>query len=159
MELLYKYRKFIKEVVPVGSRITCNPPPTDTDEDFLVLTTDFQSLVEDLMEDGYEVCGEEDYVMPIEEHGECDFNFFQSFRKGDINLIVTESKYFFNKFVRATKIAKKANLLEKENRVVLFQHYLYNAEDLYEYLDYAHRKEVVWGNDDELVELLKALEK
>ena len=158
MEMLYKYRKFIKEVVPVGSRITCNPPPTDTDEDFLVLTTDFQSLVEDLMEDGYEVCGE-DYVMPIEEHGQEDYNFFQSFRSGDINLIVTESQYFFNNFVKATEIAKKANLLKKENRVMLFQFLLYDTFDLYEKLDTIHGKEVEWSNNDEMVELLKALEK
>ena len=29
MEMLYKYRKFIKEVVPVGSRVICNPAPTN----------------------------------------------------------------------------------------------------------------------------------
>lgn len=155
---MYELRKYIKEIVPVGSRITCNPPPTDTDEDFLVLATDFQSLVEDLLDQGYTVCGEEDYVMPIEEHMECDVDFFQSFRKGDTNLIVTQSEWFFKDFLRATEIAKQANLLKKENRVVLFQWVLYDAYDLYEKIDKAHGEQVDWSTDEELVELLKKLE-
>jgi len=50
---------------------------------------------------------------------------FSSYEKGNINLIVTEDYGFYNKFIAATSVAKRLNLLEKDDRVALFQAVLY----------------------------------
>jgi len=49
-------------------------------------------------------------------------------RKGEINLIITTSKDFFDKFVKATEMAKEQNLLLKDERITLFQKILYNND-------------------------------
>ena len=40
-------------VEPYGSRVTCDPPPTDTDEDWLVLVTEFDTLHYALVDTGF----------------------------------------------------------------------------------------------------------
>ena len=81
IEQLKKDLKAI-EVVPVGSRISCNPSPKDTDIDFLVL------LGKRTLPDGYQLDNNEAHYEPNE--GE-----FNSWRKGNVNLIVTDSFFFF----------------------------------------------------------------
>lgn len=94
--------------------MTCNPPPTDTDDDQLVLVSDLQEYITDKEADGFVCCTS----YPGED--------FTSLRRGEVNLIVTQKQEFFDKFVFATKIAKKLNLQKKEDRVALFQAILYN---------------------------------
>lgn len=110
---------FLKELNPlmwhkVGSTETCNPPPIDTDIDFILLFPDrkYTSLMK-----GYSLDGSGHYE-PSE--GE-----FSSWRKGKINLICTDSLQFYQRFLTATKVAKHLNLLDKKDRVVLFQAILY----------------------------------
>lgn len=97
----------------VGSRATCNPPPMDTDEDILILVNDIEDFedwaLENFVAEGY--CGED--------------KSFSSLRLGSLNLIVTDQKSFFDKFMVATTVTKRLNLMNKEDRRALFQAVLY----------------------------------
>lgn len=112
-------------IVPVGSRVTCDPPPMDTDRDFLIFVKqiDFNNLVFQLFKDDFEIGGSRVYRRGLTED---DFAF-QSYTKGDINLIVTASPKFFDKFIKATNIARDLNLLNKQDRIDLFQEVLYDV--------------------------------
>jgi hypothetical protein len=118
------------KVEPVGSRITCNPPPMDTDEDFLCLVArdKFYDLVDMLVDKNYDIGGSN--VVPSEDYPIDEWEGFQSFKKGITNLIVTCSVDFFDRFMVATKIAKEKNLLLKEERIALFQYILYDIESI-----------------------------
>lgn len=121
-------KKCAKAIEPVGSRVTCVPAPTDTDQDYLVLANsehDFYEMAGTLQGYGWEMCGDEEYTIPIEE---ClPEGYFQSFRKGDINYIITSHKEFFKCFMEATAVAKQHNLLRKQERVALFQWLMYDV--------------------------------
>jgi len=110
----------IKLVVPVGSRVTCDPAPTDTDEDWLVYTEDLATFLGDCVEYGF--TNESNYI-DKESHS----NFF-SLRNGRHNLIVTNRREFYDKFILATHVCKSLNLLNKHNRIVVFQAILYEKE-------------------------------
>lgn len=110
------------KVMPVGSRVTCNPAPTDTDIDYLVFTTNPYKLRDAVFLDGYELGGSRllDAECPLDSQDR-----FSSYTKGEVNLIVTSDKQFFDKFVVATHVAQKLNLLQKSDRITLFQAVLY----------------------------------
>lgn len=120
--------QLIKRIEPVGSRVTCNPAPTDTDEDFLVLVNgnDYQELLLELHEDGFEIGGSE--VYSAEEYQLESTEGFQSFKKGITNYIITCNEEFFSKFMKATTICKTLNVLNKEDRIRVFQWELYGVE-------------------------------
>lgn len=107
-------------VFPTGSFFICYPQVVDTDKDFVVKVTDLGAAEPALLSKGYKVsvCDREEYDLQAE-------GGFQTFRKGDINLIVTEDETFFSKFVDATLLAKELNLLKKGDRITLFQYVLY----------------------------------
>lgn len=113
---------------PVGSRITCNPPPTDTDEDWLCFlpASEFKLFEESLISiHGCEFGGSRIHA------GGClvgDPNSFQSYTLGEINVIATASEEFFDKFMQATEEAKSLNLLDKSDRIALFQKILYGVD-------------------------------
>lgn len=103
-----------------GSRETCDPPPMDTDEDYLVeLPWSFwgHGKVFDLIsnagfhKDGTEYGGQKGQ--------------FESWRNGPVNLIVTADAAFAAKHRAATYVCKTLNLLRKEDRVMVFQAVLY----------------------------------
>lgn len=110
----------------VGSRVTCNPAPTDTDQDVLVLTTlelYLDKLWPHLEKDQFEAGGSDvgdraDYLATADMS-------FQSFTLGDLNLIITFDQRFYDRFMAATDVAKALNLLNKSDRVMLFQAVLY----------------------------------
>jgi hypothetical protein len=111
---------------PVGSRVTCNPAPMDTDQDFLVLVhpEGFAEFEADLYSHGYAFGGSRIHA------GGClvgDDASFQSFTLGETNMIVTASEVFFNRFMAATSVAKRFNLLDKSDRIALFQAVLYGV--------------------------------
>src|SRR6478752_3255819 len=101
--------KFLKDYcewyVLVGSRVTCNPPPTDTDQDVLVYTPDVVPLYQHLKGSGWEV--DKGYDMPQ----------FDSWRKDDYNIISTNIQSWAIKFLKATKECKKNNVLDKAERI------------------------------------------
>lgn len=110
-------------IQPVGSRFTCEPPTTDTDCDVLclIIETNWDNFTERLSMLGVSVDGSE--VASVN-HDDPE-NEFRSYKFGNINLICTPSKSFYKKFLAATSVAKHLNLLNKSDRIVLFQAVLY----------------------------------
>lgn len=110
----------------VGSRVTCDPPPVDTDQDVLVLTDEllWRGYMSPYLEQtgfivGGSDCGDQALYLASNDMT------FQSFTHGELNLIVTFSQQFYDRFVAATAVAKALNLLEKVDRIMLFQAVLY----------------------------------
>lgn len=107
--------EYIEKLEPTGSRVICNPPPTDTDEDWMVLLKPnislkfFQQQVEF---EGFDSSNMETY--------DVDESLFLSLRKEEENLIVTNNEEFYNNMMLATAVAKNLNLLEKKDRITLF---------------------------------------
>lgn len=112
--------------LPVGSRVTCNPAPTDTDEDHLLLVANPESwmaLNADLINHGWVIGGSKPVL--VDEHDFSPDEAFTSYTRGHLNLIVTTSLVFFDKFVAATAVARRLNVLDKADRIALFQAVLY----------------------------------
>jgi len=114
---------FVKSITPVGSRVTCDPAPRDTDRDWLVLidAADENKLMEYLSADQWQIGGS----LPDEENKTPAEQRFISFTKGIENVIVTSSEEFHRRFIAATSVAKMLNVLDKAQRVALFQAVLY----------------------------------
>ena len=113
---------FLDKVVKmeyVGSRVTCVPAPTDTDEDVLLLTDDLNMLIADCIEVGFTRDGDHTASYPTG---------FVSLRNGTMNFIVTDDEEFFKKFMLATHVCKSLNLQAKLNRICVFQAILYGEE-------------------------------
>lgn len=110
----------LRDVQPVGSRITCDPAPVDTDEDWLVLVTDVPE--ERMKQMGFGQDGSPEFYTGNDAGG------FRSWRKGDLNVITTQSDEFFQLFLTATYLAKRFNLQRKEDRIALFQAVLYGVK-------------------------------
>lgn len=105
-----EFKDTVFKSYPTGSRYICNPPPTDTDNDTIFLVNGYYDYEEFLLNDGWEPCGD----------GYPDGDFL-AFRKGEENYIVTEDEELFLSYVKATEGAKALNLLNKEDRIKLFQ--------------------------------------
>ena len=97
----------------VGSRVTCVPAPTDTDEDVLILTDDLSKFVTGCVKAGFKKTGS--YAGTA----------FVSLRQGEVNLIITDEGEFYDKFMLATHVCKSLNVLDKQHRITVFQAILY----------------------------------
>lgn len=106
---------------PVGSRVTCNPAPTDTDEDLLVYVHNIDAFHGSLVPLGFQQDGNPELYEGIDEED------FRSFRCGNINIIATSQGQFYERFMVATNLAKRFNLLDKSDRIALFRGVLYGA--------------------------------
>ena len=108
-------------IYQTGSSVICNPPVNDTDIDYVICSRDKDptKLVEFVQSVGFKNSLADQAEYGLDEEG------FYCLRRGSINLIVTGEYYFYEKFVVATKLAKKLNLLKKEQRIALFQYVLY----------------------------------
>ena len=127
--------KYVIEWMSVGSQVTCDPVPpltatSTSDNDTLVLTQSnwfinrFSNL---LLKEGFEVDGQPYCVMV--EKVFAPRSFLSMSKRTEFcreNIIITESRKFYNRFKAATHIAKKLNLLEKRERICLFQGILYD---------------------------------
>ena len=102
------------EIYPCGSRYVCNPPVMNTDIDFLVYTDDLD-IDTKLYSLGFNYSQNREYP-PMDSY----FGDFASFRKGDINLIVTSSVAYRDNFILGTHICKRFNLLVKRHRLAVF---------------------------------------
>lgn len=102
-----------------GSRVICNPAPEDTDIDYLAYVPEHKQHKFLCM-----LC-ENDFVVGGDDSSCDDEEEFQSFKRGNLNIILTFNEAFYRKFKLATKVAKKLNLLKKEDRIMLFQAILY----------------------------------
>jgi hypothetical protein len=107
-------------IVPVGSGVTCSPPPRDTDEDFLLFVDNMNDAALKLIDIGFSshMTHEqfEDYKSLMGATG----GKFTSLRLGDVNYIVTENPFFFDRFLTATHICKTLNVMEKQHRILIF---------------------------------------
>lgn len=104
--------KLVIQYEATGSRVICNPPVLDTDADFIVITKDIEKFRYLAKEEGYVTTASEEY-----EFAETDF---MCFRRGEVNLIVTTSFNFFDRWNLATELATRFNLLNKIDRKDLF---------------------------------------
>jgi hypothetical protein len=114
-------------ITPVGSRVTCNPAPTDTDRDWLVLVdkVNESALWDYLSTNQWEIGGS----LPDDMNNTPADDVFMSFTKGVEN-ITTTSTSFHRRFLAATSIAKRLNLMDKADRIALFQAVLYANADV-----------------------------
>jgi hypothetical protein len=103
--------------VPVGSRVTCNPPPTDTDQDILCLVEEEEeeTLFMWIEQRGWDFEGDKKY----------DMENFTSYRKTiegtEWNLIITTKPEWFDAFMDATRECKEKNVPTKEGRIAVFE--------------------------------------
>lgn len=111
---------------PTGSNYVCSPPVTNTDRDFVVLVNSVghTEVVLALSELGYVWGAEADKTYGPGQEMMC---FRKGVGEGSINLIVVKSPSLYSKWLAATEVAKSLNLLEKGQRVKLFQYVLYGT--------------------------------
>ena len=114
-QLIDQLETHCSAAVPVGSRVTCNPPPMDTDQDILCRCDDVAHL-----------CGFQDWLVDQKwkEEGNYGDSNFTSWKKTldttVFNLIVAEDEDWFDKFLEATVICMEKNLLVKADRIAVF---------------------------------------
>ena len=105
---------------PTGSRYICNPPVITTDVDFVLFVEDIQAAYKQLRETSWKIGGEENAT-----YGEPEVDGWFSAKKtinGEVvNYIVVSDQDQFSKWVTATELAKKLNLLKKDDRIALFE--------------------------------------
>lgn len=119
-------KDFWIDAAPTGSRVICNPPVTDTDEDWVLLVEKWRMQKFEKALETYD----DEAVFESEDYG--GLKHFESIRlnlpTGELNLIVTHDREFFDKFVAATSVAKRLNLLKRDDRVALFSAVLYGEK-------------------------------
>lgn len=101
---------------PTGSNYICNPPVTDTDIDQMFLVYDLYRAAEELNQLGWKECRaktNKDYPTDV----------MLAFRLGVNNALLTDNEEYFNNFYKATEEAKRRNLLNKADRIALFEEY------------------------------------
>lgn len=116
------------DVVPCGSKFVCDPPVVTTDEDYLVWSS--VKLDEYLRAAGFvdDAGLQQAPGSSRPTWGESDPDLrFTSWKKGDINLIVTESEEFALKHECATRLCQKFNVLGKQDRIAVYQAILYGS--------------------------------
>lgn len=106
-----------------GSRVTCNPPPTDTDEDWRVFCPNdvlFNDLAKWLLKNSYQITSVE-----YEEAG--NEGTFLAFRGliNNVNIMLTQDSKWFQRHQAATHVCKTLNLMDKQQRIMVFQAVLY----------------------------------
>lgn len=106
-------------IYQIGSSVICNPPVKNTDIDFIMCAKSETKLNQFLAVNGFKLSNADEEEYDLEEEG------FSCYRKDKINLIVTGNYEWCQKWVLATKVAKKLNLLKKEDRITLFKALLY----------------------------------
>ena len=105
---------------PTGSRYICNPAPMDTDEDTVILVSNLKEALSVLLEQGWTIAGSESYEQK-EEEVSIWFSAKRSVEGTLYNFIVTTDEERFRRWVTATELSKKLNLLKKQDRIAVFQ--------------------------------------
>jgi hypothetical protein len=107
-------KPLVLDMFPTGSRVICNPPVLDTDEDWVVLCDSRSLLHYVLVEHGYSKTSKKYYRVSSK---------ITTYRheKNNFNLIVTDVKDMFDRWREATEIATQENLTNKEDRIKLFE--------------------------------------
>lgn len=113
------------EITPCGSRVTCDPPPTDTDEDYLLLVPPGREIRRRI--DRY-LTSERFFAESNVYVNQPSENAFQSWRREPVNLIVTCDPEFARRHKAATAECKRWNVARKIDRVAIFQWILYGND-------------------------------
>jgi len=98
-----------------GSSVICDPPVLDTDFDYVILVPLGSYEVDNLLENNGFKTNYADY----------DMMEFRSWKQGQLNYIITDHIEWYEKMELATKLAKKLNLREKQQRIGLFDYVMY----------------------------------
>lgn len=104
----------VKKVLHTGSRVICSPPPEDTDDDWMLLVHDFAHMDNHLLMNNWVPS-----LDPFEYDG-MEEGLFRSFRKGEVNILITDDEEYFESFKLATQVARDLNLMNKVDRKMLF---------------------------------------
>lgn len=112
------------DIEPCGSRVTCDPPPLDTDRDYLVVVPDDVNAFH-LMT----ILKSHAFKWEGGEHYQAAAGGFMSWRRDDVNLIVTADQEFAARHRAATAVCKRLNLQNKSDRVAVFQAVLYGNSE------------------------------
>ena len=130
----HRLRKELEDVgctiEPCGSRVTCNPVPEGSDEDWLVeVPADregWKSKKNQQLADVVGLLSEMGFHWESDEHYQKEaVGGFMSFRKGNQNLIVTANPEFAHKHRTATALCTRLNLRHKDDRIALLHAVLY----------------------------------
>ena len=118
----------IRRLMPVGSQVTCDPPPPieESDLDFLVLVWSMRRAAKQLQAQGWDVEVDRGAYGGLMINGD-----FFSARMHDHNLIVTSKSWFYHRFANATRLAKNLNLLDKNDRCTLFAYVLHRKHETF----------------------------
>lgn len=102
-----------------GSYYICDPPVYNTDIDIMLLVSvdTYKKFCDDLVTDGWERGGSASVVNP---------DGWTSFKKKNqfgtlYNFLVIYDKEHYDKMTFATELARKLNLLQKKDRIILFE--------------------------------------
>lgn len=104
-----------------GSRYICNPAPTDTDEDYIALVAGNGWVA------ALEAAG---FTLNTDSELYDDCPDFYAWRAGEFNVICVEEPEMYRRWVDATEQAKALNLLDKADRIALFQRVLYGVPEM-----------------------------
>lgn len=120
-------------ILATGSRVICDPAPTDTDEDWVVYVHNYRTFRTFLQNNGWSTDGSYDSDRdPFIEEDTEDYDIsdegFCSFKKDHLNIILVVNNFTFNRWVTATILATHLNLLDKSRRIQLFSSILYGYE-------------------------------
>ncbi len=129
-------------VLHTGSRVICNPPPTNTDDDYLLLLDirSVSTLERELQRNNFTLGGSFKFhkLNPLVEFpdlyctGNNKSSIFHSWKNDDLNLILTCSLEYYTNFAKATLLAKEMNLTDKEKRIQLFELICYDSYSYYD---------------------------
>ncbi len=113
------------KITAAGSRVTCAPAPETSDHDYLVYADGddgvLSQVVAILSMAGFVWEGNSKHYQHCGDEG------FMSWRKDQLNLIVTKNPGFARRHKLATQVCKELNLMNKPDRIRLFQAILYEA--------------------------------
>lgn len=174
------YADFAIEMLHTGSRVICQPPVMDTDDDWLFLCdlSIVKSFEQQLVKDGFKAGGsltrtteyrgkpylvsangyvkeidpsketqlpelitwptEEDYKRDRQEK---DGKLFHSWKRDQLNIIITASSELFENFFKATTLCKALNLTDKEARIIVFEAIKFDKWPSYNHLIYTRDSE------------------
>ena len=104
-----------------GSRVTCSVVPETSDWDYRVEIPDDERIYEQTLD-----ALPDEWVMEGGEHYDKGIRYtFHSFRRGNVNLLVSMNAAWCERHRVATHICRQLDILHKPNRIMVFQAVLY----------------------------------
>jgi hypothetical protein len=123
------YHEFMDQYFLGGSQVTCDPPPTEnTDYDWFILVKEgyWEAITRTLIEHGY--VPDNGYHRPFLSFKEADDFAFQPTTELPINFVLTLQPVWYEKMKLSTKVCKRLNLLDKEDRKLVFHAIVFNED-------------------------------